>query len=317
MSGQLQIFAVLLPVFFLIVLGFVLSRSGFPGNSFWEPAERLTYYILFPSLLVQRIAAPAADIGGSAPILQLFAVLAATVLSLTVMLLVLRPLTYPDGPAFTSVYQGTVRFNSYIGISIVLFLFGEPGVVTAAMLLSFLIPLVNFTCIIILVRFGRKQTGSNGNNRQAIVRAVLTNPVVIACLLGLVLHHGQVPIPRPVNNLLDILGRASLPLGLLAVGAALEPRVLRHHTGTIAAVTLFRLLLNPLLVWFFCQLFAVPAFTTKVAVIFAALPGSALATILARQLGGDAPLMAGITTAQIMIAAGTLPVVLYLILWAV
>lgn len=314
MSGQLHIFAVLLPVFFLIVLGFVLSQSGFPGSFFWDPAERLTYYILFPSLLVQRIAAPTAATGGPAAILPLFAVLAATVLALTIMLLLLRPLAYPGGPAFTSVYQGTVRFNSYIGISIVLFLFGEPGVVTAAMLLSFLIPLVNFTCIIILVHFGKGRTESVSNSHRAIARAVLTNPVVLACILGLALHHGQVVIPRPVDNLLDILGRAALPLGLLAVGAALQPKVLRHHPGTIMAVTLFKLLLNPLLVWIFCQLFAVPPFTAKVAVIFAALPGSALSTILARQLGGDAPLVAGITTAQIMAAAVTLPLVLYLIL---
>jgi malonate transporter and related proteins len=313
MSGQLHIFTVLLPVFFLIVLGFILSKSGFPGRSFWEPAERLTYYVLFPGLLIHRIAAPAADLGGVQAVLPLFAVLAAVVLTLSVMLLLLRPAAYPDGPAFTSIYQGTLRFNSYIGISIVLILFGEPGVLTAAMLLSFLIPLVNFSCITILVRFGHGRI--NGvNSSRAIVRAVLTNPVVIACLLGLALHHAQVVIPQPINNILDILGRAALPLGLLAVGAALQPMVLRHHPGTIMAVTVFKLLLNPLLVWFFCQLFAVPVFTARVAVIFAALPGSALSTILARQLGGDAPLVAGITTAQTMAAAITLPLVLYLIL---
>ncbi|MHB8788384.1 MAG: AEC family transporter [Desulfobulbaceae bacterium] len=314
MSGNLHIITVLLPVFFSIILGFVFSRAAFPGNSFWEAAERLTYYVLFPSLLVQRIAAPAVNPGGDGMLLALFAVLGATILTWTAMLLLLRPLVYRDGPAFTSVYQGTVRFNSYIGISIVLVTLGEPGIVVAAMLLSFLIPLVNFACIAVLVRFGRSRAEKTLSSHRAVVRAVLTNPVVIACLVGLALHHGQVAIPQPLDNFLDILGRASLPLGLLAVGAALEPRVLKHHPGTIMAVTLFKLLLNPLLIWFFCHLFAVPTFTTKVAVIFAALPGSALSTILARQLGGDAPLVAGITTAQIMTAAATLPLVLYMIL---
>jgi predicted permease len=314
MSGNLHIFAVLLPVFSLIILGFVFSRAGFPGNSFWEAAERLTYYVLFPSLLVQKIAAPTVAIGGREVILALFAVLVATVLAWTVILLLVRPLVHRDGPAFTSVYQGTVRFNSYIGISIVLVTFGEQGIVVAAMLLSFLIPLVNFACITVLVRFGRTGTENALNKRRAVVRAVLTNPVVLACILGLALHHGQLVIPQPFASLLDILGRASLPLGLLAVGAALQPMVLRHHSGTIMAVTLYKLLLNPLLVWLFCQIFALPPLTTKVVVIFAALPGSALSSILARQLGGDAPLVAGITTAQIMAAAVTLPLVLYLIL---
>lgn len=314
MSGNLHIFAVLLPVFSLIILGFTFSRAGFPGNSFWEAAERLTYYVLFPSLLVQKIAAPTVAIGGREVVLALFAVLFATALAWTVILLLVRPLVYRDGPAFTSVYQGTVRFNSYIGISIVLATFGEQGIVVAAMLISFLIPLVNFACITVLVRFGGPGTESALNKRRAVIRAVLTNPVVLACILGLALHHGQLVIPQPLASLLDILGRASLPLGLLAVGAALQPRVLRHHSGTIMAVTLYKLLLNPLLVWLFCQIFALPPLTTKVVVIFAALPGSALSTILARQLGGDAPLVAGITTAQIMVAAATLPLVLSLIL---
>lgn len=312
MSGHLHIFTVLLPVFFLIVLGFVLGQSGFPGKVFWEPAERLTYYVLFPALLIQKIAAPTPG-NTLTDLLPLLAAVVAALLLLTALLLFLRPLCYPSGPAFTSVYQGATRFNSYIGISIVLFLFGEPGVLTAALLLSFLIPLVNLACITILVRFGR-DVGSRQGQRRAVFKAVLTNPVVIACLLGLLLQQAEVSIPPALNNLLDILGRAALPLGLLAVGAALEPAVLRHHPGTIITVTGLRLLLNPLLAWLFCLLFEVPPATTKVAVIFAALPGSALSTILARQLGGDAPLVAGITTAQVIAAAFTLPLVLYLLI---
>lgn len=181
------------------------------------------------------------------------------------------------------------------------------------MLLSFLIPMVNIACITILVRFGR-DVGSRRGQRRAVLRAIFTNPVVIACLLGLFLQQAAIAIPPPVNNLLDILGRAALPLGLLAVGAALEPAIIRHHSGSILSVTIFKLLLSPLLVWLFCLLFEVPPFTAKVAVIFAALPGSALSTILARQLGGDAPLVAGITTAQIIAAAFTLPLILFLLL---
>ena len=312
MLEHLQILVVLLPVFFLIMLGFALSQSGFPGKAFWEPAEKLTYYLLLPALLIQKIAAPNPN-SSSLEALTLMAAMLGSLLVLTLLLLVLRPLFFTHGPSFTSVYQGTIRFNSYIGISIVLFLFGEQGVLTAAILLAFLIPLVNVISITILIRFGRDQIGDS-TKRRAIFRAVLTNPVVIACLLGLLLRHGEVPIPAPVDNLLDIMGRAALPLGLLAVGAALEPAVLRLNSLLILTVTTFKLLLYPLLAWSFCLLLAVPPLPTKVAVIFAALPGSALSTILARQLGGDTPLISGITTAQTLAAALTLPILLYLIL---
>lgn len=313
MGDLAQLLVVLLPVFFLIVLGFVLGQSDFPGRSFWQPAEKLTYYVLMPALLVQAIASPNPG-GVDGETFALFAAMVASLLLLSALLLGLRPLLFSSGPVFTSVYQGAIRFNSYIGISIVLFLFGDPGMLTAAMLLALLIPLVNVICITLLLRFGQRDDLRQDQHRQALVRAVLTNPVVLACLLGLVLHHGEVPLPPAVDRLLAILGQAALPLGLLAVGASLEPAVLRYQRRGLLAATLLKLLAYPLLVWLFCLLLEVPTQATQVAVIFAALPGSALSSILARQMGGDTALISGITTAQTLAAALTLPLILYLIM---
>jgi predicted permease len=50
------IFGALGPIFFVIGLGYVLRRSRFPGEAFWPTAEKLTYYLLFPALLVHRLA---------------------------------------------------------------------------------------------------------------------------------------------------------------------------------------------------------------------------------------------------------------------
>lgn len=329
MEDLTHLLAVLLPVFLLIVLGFGLSRGGFPGRSFWQPAEKLTYYILMPALLVQAIASPNPG-GDNGETFALLSAMVASLLLLSAFLLVLRPLLFNSGPVFTSVYQGSIRFNSYIGISIVLFLFGDQGVIIAALLLALLIPLVNVICITLLLRFGRRPGAADGhgptgrdpghapspgpNHRQALVRAVLTNPVVLACLLGLLLHHGEMPLPSALDRLLATLGQAALPLGLLAVGASLEPAVLKQNRRGLLVATTLKLLGYPLLVWLFCLLLAVPIPATQVAVIFAALPGSALSTILARQLGGDTALISGITTAQTLAAALTLPLVLYLVL---
>ena len=58
------IVSILLPIFAVIVLGYILRRGNFPGDNFWQPAESLTYYVLFPALLVQKIAT-AADVSFS------------------------------------------------------------------------------------------------------------------------------------------------------------------------------------------------------------------------------------------------------------
>ena len=45
----------LLPVFLLILAGYGLRRSKFPGDSFWDPAERFLYYFLFPLMLIDKL----------------------------------------------------------------------------------------------------------------------------------------------------------------------------------------------------------------------------------------------------------------------
>ena len=70
----------------------------------------------------------------------------------------------------------------------------------------------------------------------------------------------------------------------------------------------------PAAMWGFCLLFNVETAAKTIAVLFAALPGSALSFILARQLGGDSKLMAGIVTVQTCFSVLTLPTILALIM---
>ena len=50
------------PIFLLIVAGYVFKRRGFPGDAFWAPAERLSYFVLLPALIVHTLAG--ADLAG-------------------------------------------------------------------------------------------------------------------------------------------------------------------------------------------------------------------------------------------------------------
>ena len=49
------VISALLPVFLLIVLGFILKRSLMRLDTQWHGLERLTYYVLFPMLLIQTL----------------------------------------------------------------------------------------------------------------------------------------------------------------------------------------------------------------------------------------------------------------------
>lgn len=102
------------PLFLLILLGALLGRGPWPGGDFWARLEGLIYYLLFPAMLVATLAE--ADIR-AVPVARLALVLLGSLLLLAVGLWTLRPRLGLDMPAFTSVFQGALRFNTYVGVA--------------------------------------------------------------------------------------------------------------------------------------------------------------------------------------------------------
>jgi predicted permease len=97
-------------------------------------------------------------------------------------------------------------------------------------------------------------------------------------------------------------------MGLLAVGAGLRPRALGNALRPILWASGIKLVAMPLVTAPLCALLGVRGPALAVAVIFAALPTATSSYILARQLGGDAELMAALLTTQTVLSALTLPV---------
>lgn len=296
-------FAALAPVFALIALGFALRRLVFRSEAFWEPVEKLTYFVLFPALLVSSMAQ--ARVAGPV-IVPTVAVLAATMLAVAALLVVLRPALGLGGAAFSSVVQGSVRFNTYVGLAAASALYARPGVALLAVVLALMIPLANILSVIVLIR----HAGDGASGWRGLVRELVTNPLIVASAVGLALSLSETPLPPPVAPVLETLGRASLALGLLAVGAGLSLGALAMGGVGLVASTALKLVLSPLLAYALCRLLGLEPLATAIAGLFAALPPAPSAFVLARRLGGDSGLMAAIITLHTVVAALSLPLIL-------
>jgi len=110
--------------------------------------------------------------------------------------------------------------------------------------------------------------------------------------------------------MIKALGQASLPLGLLCVGAALEFGSIRQWYRPVGYSSLTKFLIMPLVTLLACHLFELEGKAAVAALLFQALPTASSSYIMARQLGGDAPLMAGIIACQTMLAGLALPAVI-------
>jgi len=299
--------AVIVPVFLVILAGFALRRLGLFAEPFWEAAERLTYFVLLPALLVSVFARGGIDLASH---LGMVWVIAAAVATVSLLTLAARPLLAVDGPGLTSVLQGALRQNSYAGLAIAAGLYGLDALAAAGIAVLTLVLATNLISVAALLVLG------NGAGRRpgprALAAQLAANPLILACLLGLALGLSDIRLPGILADLLALLGRAALPIGLLAVGAGLALQV----DGRLVALTyaaVAKLAILPALTAALAALAGLGPEAAANAILFTALPTASSSYILARRLGGDATLMAAIITSQTILALASLPLVLTLL----
>ena len=300
--------AALLPVFILIVLGVVLKHSLMRLDTQWHGLEQLTYFVLFPMLLIQTLVkadlsrVPVAGVGGA---------LLLSALAMSLLCLALRPALSRlgiDGPAFTSIFQGATRWQTFVALSIAANMFGDLGLALASVAMVAIIPLVNVFSVAVLAHYAAKEKRSP----RAIAMTVIRNPLIWACVIGLAVNLMHLPLPRIWHEVADALSRSSLAIGLLVTGAGLHLKgLLRPSLGAAIGVGL-KLVLMPALALGLATWFGITGNSLAIVAICAAVPTSPSAYVLARQMGGDAPLLAQIITLQTILAAITMPIAIAL-----
>lgn len=291
------------PVFALIVAGHAMKRLAFPGEGFWPGAERFNYFILFPALLFNGlVSAPLHD-----PALpRLFAGVGLTLLVCSAALVLCWRLRRWPAARFGVMVQGVLRFNTYLGLATISGLFGQPGMVVAAVIISVLVPTVNVLSVLSL-------TADRHTSLSALLLPIAKNPLILACVAGAAFNLAGLKLDAGTQQLLHWLAATSLPLGLLCVGAALHLEALKGHVGAMLANSVGRLVLAPGVAWLCAQALHLPALESAILTLFFALPTAPTSYVLTQQLRGDGHLMAGIITLQTLLSALSLPVVLALL----
>ncbi|MBW8857558.1 MAG: AEC family transporter, partial [Bradyrhizobium sp.] len=204
---------------------------------------------------------------------------------------------------------GAIRWQTYVALSVSANMFGEVGLALASVAMVAIIPLVNVLSVAVLAHYAAPEKQS----ARAIVMTVVRNPLIWACVIGLVLNVTHIPLPKLWHEVADALGRSSLAIGLLVTGAGLHLEgLLRPSTGAAIGVV-FKLVLMPVIALGLAVWFGLSGDSLAIVAICAAVPTSTSAYVLARQMGGDATLLAQIITLQTILAAITMPIAIALV----
>jgi len=298
----------LVPVFVLILIGYLFKRFQFPGDSFWLQAERFSYYVLFPAMLIFKLGQARVPVSAySDVILLVLAMLTAMTLALVAAQWFFR---WP-GPVFSSVYQGGIRFNSFVAIATAGMLLGDDGLSTMAIVIAVKIPLINLLCILMFsVVVG--QGGAVG--WRPVARAIITNPLIIGSIIGALWGYFRIGFHPLLAGVLGPLSDLALPLGLMTVGAGLQLKALRGTSLPFLVSSGLKLIGFPLMTAALALALGLSGTLVQASILLATLPTATSSYILARQLGGDAPLMAAIVSGQTLLAVITIPLILG-VLW--
>jgi malonate transporter and related proteins len=299
----------IVPVFLLIATGWLARVSGLVETTHWSGIEKVTYFIFFPAIIIHTLAR--ADLT-SVPVLGVGVALVAAILLIAAVLLLVRPFLERriglDGPSFTSLFQGSTRWNTFIALAVATSLFGPRGVTLIAVAIAAMVPLLNSLAFYVLVRFagGRPQTPLQ------LLGTFVANPFIWSSAIGIALNISAMPLPKPVETFVDILGRASLAAGLMIVGAGLDVRRLARPEAVHFVSLAAKLVVLPLVAILLARSFGVGGLDLAVTVVAASVPTSSGAYAFAKQMGGNAALMAEIITLQTLVSLATLPVMVAL-----
>ncbi|MCW8916291.1 MAG: AEC family transporter [Magnetovibrio sp.] len=293
----------LAPVFVLIVIGYALKRQHWVDDGFWPPAERITYRVFFPALLIASGAR--ADLSGGEA-WPMAATLFSATLATALLALILKPVLGLKPAAFTSFFQGTIRPNTYVGVVAAFLFWGEDGLALISIGILAVVPLVNVLSVTVLVIWGDGHEGARSIKRA--ISEVIRNPLILACLAGFAINLAGLSLPPVIEPLLDILGRAALPIALMAVGAGLDFPHLKTNATIASVSSALKIVILPAIAWSLASAFGLEGQAFQVVILYATMPVSASAYVLARELGGDSALIAGIITASTLAAVATMPV---------
>lgn len=289
----------IIPVFAMILLGGVLRRvSGF-REDFWSQLDKLIYFVFFPALLFHSLSGFHVDFASAAPMLEagVSFMLVGMVLGYAAKYL------FRDPPrVFASAFQCSFRFNSYIGLALAGVLHGQQGIAAIGLLMGFLVPMANIASVWALARHGE------GN----WLREILLNPLIMATAGGITFSLAGWRLPESVHATIALLSQASLPMGLIAVGAGLRLQGLNRHRGTLWYGVAVKLAVLPAAAWGLATLFGLHAVYFHVVVLMAALPLSTVSYVLAVRMGGDGDIAAAQVLLTTLLAMASLPVWLLL-----
>ncbi|MBT3387924.1 MAG: AEC family transporter [Desulfobacula sp.] len=296
------------PIFALLLLGSFLKHYNITNETFLKTSDKLVYFIFFPVMLFWKIGSSTSDNGASVNLCtaSILAVLIVYLLSLAAI----RLFNISSFQAGTF-SQACYRFNTYIGMAIVMNTLGESGIRSFGILIGFAIPIINVLAVSTLIWHSGKK-GSIGQNTKYLLKALISNPLILGCMAGLFFSKFQFSFPVFIDNTFTLMTAVTMPLALISIGGSLTITGLKLNTKVSFIASLLKGLILPAIGFFLLKAFSVTGISFKAGMIFFTLPTSTAIYVLSAQLNSDTQLASAIIMLSTILSIVSMSVALFM-----
>ena len=273
-------------VFGLVALGYLAGATGYLRSETGDALSEFAIGVALPLLLFRTMIG--ADFHGSAPWSLWATYFIAVTVAWTAGHLVTTRIFGRDGQAgvvggVSSAFSNLVL----LGIPFMLGVFGQEGFEILSLIVSVHLPTMMMASIILFEMFGPRR--SEPIHPVVIIRdflrKILTNPLIIGILAGLVWRATGVPMPGLATRFVDALANIAGPVALFAMGLGLKKFGISGNIKPALALSVLKLMLMPAVALLFAWLFGLPPLSAKVAVAAASLPSGVNSYLIATQFG--------------------------------
>ncbi|AFB31856.1 MULTISPECIES: AEC family transporter [spotted fever group] len=306
-----EIFCSTLPIFLITLLGSIIKNKWLTSEEFWRGIEKLSYFVLFPAMLFNYVST--ADLS-VASISKLVAALIISTILVSIGLIIYQKKYNIDKVQFTSIFQGSIRYNSYIFFGVSSPLLGPSGLSIVAVISSYMIIFTNILSVMIFAYYvpNKSVTNTIRTSFVLMMKLIVRNPLIIASLVGFVFNYSNLELHLGLKKTLDSLSNAALAIGMLNVGAGLNFTIRQELLHNVMLTSFVKLVAFPLVSVVVLWLMSIDGLDRSVGILYSCLPCASTAYVLSRQLDGDPDSMASIITFTTFFSVVTISIIMYI-----
>jgi len=275
-----------MPLFLLVLLGYVLKRIGIFTDEWLKMANNFSFKITLSVMLFYEIFNGGTSSKASTKLI-LFSVI--IVFVITILSYIFVPFLVKDRFRTGVVIQGIFRSNYLLfGMPLVINMFGNDGKIISATMVAIIIPIYNIFAVITLTIFNKNSNGKISILK--LLKAFISNPLLVGCIFGYGLKAITPTLPIFMMKTLGEISNIAVPLALIILGGQFKVTSLLKNIKTVSVVVFIKLLAIPFVVLIVAINLGFRGVELGVIIAIFSSPGAVSSSIMAYSMDCDGDL---------------------------